>query len=227
MISIRPAASRGHARFDWLDSHHSFSFGDYYDPQHMGVSRLRVINDDRVAPGTGFPTHGHRDMEILSYVLEGTISHKDSLGHEATVTAGEFQLMNAGTGIRHSEYNRHDQPLHFLQIWLVPEQQGLTPSYQQARFDGHGKVLVLSPDGADGSLRVHQDSRLFRVTLDGGEQLSHLLDANRVGYLQIVSGEWLVNGNKVGPGDGVRAAPGTALTLIAQTAGELLLFDLP
>lgn len=227
MITIRPAASRGHAHFGWLDSRHSFSFGDYYDPEHMGVSRLRVINDDHVAPGGGFPTHGHRDMEILSYVLSGTISHKDSLGHEASVSAGEFQLMNAGTGIRHSEYNRHDQPLHFLQIWLVPEQQGLTPSYQQARFDGHGKVLVLSPDGEAGSLKVHQDSRLYRLTLAAGEQLSHPLAANRVGYVQVVSGQWQINGSSVGPGDGVRAAAGTALRFEAVSDGELLLFDLP
>jgi len=227
MLNIRPAASRGHAHFGWLDSRHSFSFGEYFDPRYMGVSRLRVINDDRVAPGQGFATHGHRDMEILSYVLEGAITHGDSLGNEERISAGEFQLMSAGTGIRHSEYNKESVPLHFLQIWLVPEQQGLTPSYQQRRFDGHGKVLVLSPDGAEGSFKVHQDSRLYRVSLQAGEVLEHQQAAGRPAYLQVVKGRWQHAGQPLVSGDGAELAAGGALQLTAEEDSELLLFDLP
>lgn len=227
MITVRPAADRGHANHGWLDSHHTFSFANYYDPKYMGVSRLRVINDDRVAPGAGFASHGHKDMEILSYILEGAITHRDSMGNEETVPAGEFQLMNAGTGVVHSEYNKGTAPLHFLQIWLRPEQLNLTPGYQQARFADHGKVLVLSPDGADGSLTLHQDTRLYRVRLNAGESVEHAFDGQRVGYLQVITGEWQIDGQRLTSGDGAEVAAGSALTLTATSDAELLLFDLP
>src|SRR5262252_4566222 len=193
MITVRPAAERGIANFGWLDSRHSFSFGHYYDPKHMGFGTLRVINEDRVEPGKGFDTHGHRDMEIVSYVLEGALAHKDSLGTGSVIRPGDVQRMSAGTGIRHSEFNHSKtDPVHFLQIWILPERDGLTPSYEQKTFDERAKRggfrLVGSRDGRDGSVTIHQDVDLYAAILADGESVSHAFAADRRGWLQVARG---------------------------------------
>ncbi len=205
MINVRRSDARGSADFGWLQSRHTFSFGNYYDENHMGVSALRVINDDRVAPGAGFATHGHSDMEIISYVLSGEIAHKDSEGNVATLPVGEFQLMSAGSGIRHSEFNpSREQPLHFLQIWIQPHVYGEPPDYQQKNFgQARGLTLVASPDGAEGSLRLKQDARLYQLLLDAEETVS-LPDARqRTYYLHLIEGELTLDDVQLGAGDGV------------------------
>lgn len=229
MLTIRRSAERGVTDLGWLYSRHTFSFGRYHDPEHLGVSALRVMNDDQVQPGAGFASHGHADMEIFSYVLQGAIEHKDSMGHIQRLTAGEFQLMTAGTGVTHSEYNASDMdPLHFLQIWIMPNQRGLTPSYQQKRFaPTSGVQLIASPDGREGSLVVHQDTSLYHVVL-GKEQLTdYPVAPGRTLYLHVFRGTLAVHGEPLEAGDGATLTQGDAIPLRAQIDAEALLFDLP
>lgn len=229
MFQVRAADERGRTRISWLDSRHTFSFGDYFDPRHMGVSALRVINDDVVVPGAGFGTHGHRDMEILTYVTAGVIAHEDSTGNREQVPAGEFQLMHAGRGIRHSEFNASAQDtLRFLQIWILPDEVGGEPGYEQKRFARvDGLQLVVSPDGAHGSLTVRQDARVWRGVLAGGEQAALPLAAGRVGYLHVVNGRVDVLGQLLAEGDGIALADEDAPVVVALEAAEFLYFDLP
>jgi len=233
MINIRPANERGRADFGWLDSRHTFSFGDYRDPAHMGFGPLRVINEDRVQPGQGFGTHGHRDMEILSYVLEGALEHKDSIGTGSVIRPGDVQIMSAGTGIRHSEFNASStEPVHFLQIWVIPDREGIAPRYDQKRFSDARKrgrlLLVGSSDGRDGSVVIHQDVEIMAAILAASEGVSHSLRPGRRAWLQIVRGAVDVNGQRLTAGDGAAIEDEAALE-IAGTANsnELLLFDLP
>ncbi|MBV1788038.1 pirin family protein [Marinobacterium sp. D7] len=227
MIKLRPAEERGQFRIDWLDSRHTFSFGHYYDPRHMGLSSLRVINDDRVIPGAGFETHPHRDMEIISYILDGSIEHRDTMGNRTRLNAGEVQVMSAGSGIMHSEFNPEPEaPLHFLQIWIRPQQQGLRPSYVQKDFsDAKGVTLIVSPDGESGSLKVHQDARIYQLRLTG-ERIELPLQTARVHYLQIARGELKLNGRVLREGDGAIIEGESRLTIEADNPVEALLFDL-
>lgn len=233
MISIRPAQARGTANLGWLDSRHSFSFGHYYDPKHMGFGPLRVINEDRVQPGGGFGTHGHSDMEIISYVLDGALEHKDSIGTGSVIRPGDVQRMSAGSGIRHSEFNHSKrEPVHFLQIWLLPERQGLAPSYEQKTFaegEKRGRLrLVASRSGRDGSLVIHQDADIYASLLDEGDQVQHALRAGRKGWLQVARGAADVNGQTLRAGDGAAVEGEPELTITATANGtEILLFDLP
>ena len=233
MINVRHAGERGRADFGWLDSRHTFSFGDYHDPRHMGFGALRVINEDRVKPGQGFGTHGHRDMEILSYVLEGALEHKDSIGTGSVIRPGDVQIMSAGTGIRHSEFNpSQTEPVHFLQIWVIPGREGITPRYEQKTFSDARKrarlLTVGSPDGRDGSVVIHQDVELMASILAAGETVSRRLQAGRKAWLQIVRGAVDVNGLGLVAGDGaaLEGEPGLEITGTGSST-ELLLFDLP
>lgn len=232
MIAIRRSHERGQADHGWLKSFHSFSFADYYDPRWMGFSALRVINEDRVAPGSGFGTHGHRDMEIISYVLEGELAHKDSMGNGSVIRPGDVQRMSAGTGVRHSEFNHAaDATTHFLQIWIEPDRTGVPPSYEEKHFsaeDKRGRLrLVASPDGADGSVRIHQDARLFVGLFDGTESAQHDFAPGRHGYLHVARGELEANGQRLGAGDALLVKDETRIELRAGRAAEVLLFDLP
>jgi redox-sensitive bicupin YhaK (pirin superfamily) len=232
-IAVRPAEERGIANFGWLDSRHTFSFGHYYDPAHMGFGPLRVINEDRVQPGAGFDTHGHRDMEIISYVLEGALEHKDSIGTGSVIRPGDVQRMSAGTGVLHSEFNHSkSEPVHFLQIWLLPEEQGLAPSYEQKTFadsEKRGRLrLVASHDGRDGSVLIHQTADIYASILNKGEQVEHALPAGRNGWLQVLRGAVEVNGQGLHAGDGAALNDEPALIVTARSNGtEILLFDLP
>ena len=232
MIEIRRASERGHAEHGWLDSWHSFSFADYYDPAHMGYSALRVINEDRIQPGTGFGTHGHRDMEIISYVLEGALAHKDSMGTGSTIVPGDVQRMSAGRGVQHSEYNHaKDSVTHFLQIWIEPSARGIAPGYEQKRFDAASKRgrlrLVASPDGTEGSVTIHQDARLYAALLDGAERAVHALAPGRNAYVHVVRGKLTVNGAPLGAGDALKASGVAEIVLEKGAGAEALLFDLP
>jgi len=232
MMALRRADDRGHADQGWLDSRHTFSFGGYYDPRHMGVSNLRVINDDTVAPGGGFATHGHTDMEIISYVLEGALEHQDSMGNGSVIRAGDVQRMSAGTGVTHSEYNHSSsEPVHFLQIWLQPNKTGIEPSYDQKHFpveDRHGHwVLLVSPDGRDGSIATHQDALMFGTLLGPGQSLDYRFDAEREGYLHLARGQLQVGNITLKPGDGLRIQKQERLDLNGIEDAEILLFDLP
>ena len=233
MLEIRKAADRGTANFGWLDSRHTFSFGDYYDPDNMGFGPLRVINEDRVSPGQGFGTHGHRDMEIISYVLEGALEHKDSIGTGSVIRPGDVQVMSAGTGIRHSEFNHSKtEPVHFLQIWIVPDREGIAPRYDQKRFpddEKRGRLrLVGTSDGDKGSIVIHQDVKLFASILNTGEQVTHNVSTGRKAWLQVVRGAVLINGHALNAGDGAAAQDEAALTVTGQSDGaEILVFDLP
>jgi redox-sensitive bicupin YhaK (pirin superfamily) len=232
MISIRKAGERGHANLGWLDSYHSFSFGSYYDPRQVGVSNLRVINDDRIAPGSGFPTHGHRDMEIVTYVMQGALEHKDSMGNGSVIRAGDVQYMSAGTGVRHSEYNPSEaEPVHLLQIWLTPNRIGGEPGYSQQHFPPAMRrntlALVVSPDGRDGSIRTHQDALMYAAKLDDGARVEHRLAPGRPGYLHLARGAARVDGELLSAGDGARIAAGTTIRIDGVDGAELLLFDLP
>ena len=229
MLRVRKANERGHFDHGWLDTYHTFSFADYYDPNFLGFRDLRVINEDRVAPGGGFPTHGHRDMEIVTYVLEGALAHRDSMGTGSVIRPGEVQRMSAGTGVMHSEMNASkEEPVHFLQIWLLPERRGLEPEYGQKAFpaaERDGRLrLVASNDGRDGSLAVHQDVDLFASTLRDGSEIRHQLRSGRGAWLQVARGEIDLNGQKVAAGDGV--AIEDERELVIRGSGELLLFDL-
>jgi len=230
MITVRRGADRGHANHGWLDSHHTFSFADYYDPKHMGFRDLRVINEDRVAPREGFGTHGHRDMEIVSYVLDGEIEHRDSMGTRGVLKPGEVQRMSAGTGVRHSELNPGDRPLHFLQIWILPEREGLQPGYEQKAFseaERRGKFrLVVSPRGDDGSLKINQDARIYATLLGAGEKAEATLGAGRHAWLQLARGSGTLNGVKLTAGDGAQVSGEQQLVLEANEPIEALLFDL-
>jgi hypothetical protein len=229
MIEIRYSDERGATDHGWLHSRHSFSFGDYYDRQHMGVSALRVINDDKVEPGAGFATHSHQDMEIISYVKKGTIEHKDSMGNIEQLPAGEFQLMSAGSGVTHSEYNPSDsESLEFLQIWIQPNAYGIPPEYQQKRFaPQEGLQLIISPDGHDDSLRVHQDASLYQALLSTGQSVVHDIKPGRSVYLHTVSGSLKVNGETLSEGDGITLKQVPAVEIHAVLDSEALLFDLP
>ncbi len=232
MIELRRAAERGHAQHGWLDSWHSFSFADYHDPAHMGYSALRVINEDRIQPGTGFGTHGHRDMEIVSYVLEGALAHKDSMGTGSTIVPGDVQRMSAGQGVQHSEFNPSGaEATHFLQIWIEPAVRGIAPSYEQTRFaadEKRGRLrLIASPDGADGSVAIHQDARVHAALLDGREAVTHALAPGRRAYVHVARGSVRVNGVALGAGDAAKIEDEPALRIGEGAAAEVLVFDLP
>lgn len=233
MISIRRSDERGASKFEWLDSRHTFSFGDYYDARHMGFGPLRVINEDRVRPGAGFGTHGHRDMEIISYVLEGALEHKDSIGTGSVIRPGDVQRMSAGTGIRHSEFNHSKKdPVHFLQIWLLPERDGLPPSYEQKTFgddDKRGRLrLVASHEGREGSVTIHQDAEILATLLNKGETVSQPLTNRRKAWVQVVRGTVALNGEELRAGDGAQVKDVATLDVSARSDGsEILLFDLP
>jgi quercetin 2,3-dioxygenase len=231
MIKIRKAGERGHTQIGWLDSRHSFSFGDYYDPKQMGFSVLRVINDDVVAPARGFGTHPHRDMEILTYVTQGAVEHRDSIGTHGVIPAGEVQIMSAGTGIQHSEMNPSpSEPLRLLQIWMLPDAPGIKPRYEQRplpRPDHEGFALVASPDGRDGSLTIHQDVVIDAAFLPKDASVTRSLPPSRKAYVQMVRGGVTLNGVALGPGDGAQIADESQLAFSATDDAELLLFDLP
>ncbi|HVP08178.1 MAG TPA: pirin family protein [Burkholderiales bacterium] len=232
MIELRRAAERGHAGHGWLDSWHSFSFADYHDPAHMGFGPLRVINEDRIQPGTGFGTHGHRDMEIISYVLAGALGHKDSMGNGSSIVPGDVQRMSAGSGVMHSEMN-HDRAgvTHFLQIWIEPSVRGIAPGYEQKHFDAASKRgrlrLVASRDGAEGSVTIHQDARLYAGLFDGAERAALPLAPGRRAYLHLVRGKLTVNGTPLGAGDALKMTGVSEVTLEKGEGAEALLFDLP
>lgn len=229
MIDIRHSNDRGQADHGWLQSRHTFSFASYHDPDHMGVSALRVINDDKVIPGRGFGTHSHQDMEIISYVKRGAIAHKDSMGNVEQLPAGEFQLMTAGSGVTHSEFNPStSEPLEFLQIWIMPDTLGIEPGYQQKRFAPRsGLQLIASPDGRDGSLLIHQDACLYQLCLDAGQSATHSLEAPRCVYIHLISGAILVNGEALAPGDGATVKAVDTIEFVGTANSEALLFDLP
>jgi redox-sensitive bicupin YhaK (pirin superfamily) len=232
MLTLRKSEDRGRANFGWLDSRHSFSFGHYYDPAHMGFGPLRVINDDRVAGGGGFPTHPHQDMEIISYVLEGGLAHRDSIGNGSVIRPGDVQRMSAGTGIRHSEFNESkSDKAHFLQIWILPERDGLAPSYEQKAFtaaEKRGRLrLVGSRDGREGSVTIHQDVDLYATLLGEGESVRHSLREGRIGWVQMARGTATLNGEQLRPGDGIAIDSAGPLELAGTSDdAELLLFDM-
>ena len=232
MIQVRRAEERGHAQHGWLDSFHSFSFADYYDPDHMGFGPLRVINEDRVLPGRGFGTHSHRDMEIISYVLEGGLAHRDSMGNGSVIRPGDVQRMSAGTGVAHSEYNASDrEPVHFLQIWIEPNVRGAEPSYEEKRFEPESKRgqlrLIASPDGREGSVTIHQDALVFATLLDGDEAVEHAPAPGRRTYVHVVRGEVAVNGEPLSHGDALKISGERSVRLERGRGAEVLLFDLP
>ncbi len=229
MITIRKREERGHFDHGWLDTYHTFSFADYYDPYHMGYRDLRVINEDFVAPGRGFGMHPHRDMEIITYVLEGSLAHHDSMGTGSVITPGEVQRMSAGTGVRHSEVNASkSERVHLLQIWILPDAEGIAPSYEQKTFpaserDGRLRI-VASPDAREGSLRIHQNVSLYAALLNGGEPLTHTFAAGRHGWLQVAAGEVQLNGETLRAGDGAAIDDEGSISIVGT--GEVLLFDL-
>ncbi len=231
MIQIRPSDQRGHTKLNWLDSRHSFSFGEYQDPGQRGFRKLRVINDDRVAPGEGFGTHGHKDMEIITLVLEGALAHKDNLGSVSVLKPGDVQVMSAGSGITHSEYNgSDDEPLWFFQIWIIPEQEGLEPSYADRTFpeDGRrGKLqLIAARDGASGALPVHQDIQLYTALLEPDDRVEYVLAQDRHAWLQVACGTVALNGHILNKGDGAAVSEEEALEIASLETAQLLLFDL-
>ena len=231
MIKLRRSNDRGHTKFDWLDSRHTFSFGDYYDQQHMGFGSLRVINEDRVVPGGGFPTHSHRDMEIITYVLEGAVAHKDSTGTSTVIRPADVQRMSAGTGISHSEYNAsQNEPVHFLQIWIVPDEMGLAPGYEQKAFSLHKHqgtgTLVASKDGRDGSVTVHQNVDVWAARLSPEEQAVFHLKPNRRAWIQMARGASMLNGTLLRSGDGAAASQEEIVEIKAVDDAEFLMFDL-
>lgn len=232
MMAMRKANDRGHANHGWLDSYHTFSFGSYHDREHMGVSNLRVINEDTVAPGGGFAEHGHEDMEIISYVLDGALEHKDSMGNGSVIRPGDVQRMSAGTGVTHSEYNHSsEQPVHFLQIWLQPNVLGVEPGYDQRHFpveDRRGRwVLLVSPDGREGSIATHQEAFLYSTLLSADQKLAYQFDSARQGYLHVARGKLRVGNVTLQKGDGLKVQKQDSLELIGVEDAEVLLFDLP
>jgi len=232
MNAVRRSNERGHAEHGWLDSFHSFSFADYHDPAHMGFGPLRVINEDRVQPGRGFGSHGHRDMEIISYVLEGGLAHRDSMGNGSVIRPGDVQRMSAGTGVVHSEYNASDKDaVHFLQIWIEPSVRGAAPSYEEKRFDDATKRgqwrLIASSDGRDGSVRIQQDASLFVTRLEEGDSLARDVAPGRRAYVHVIRGEARVNGTTLGPGDALKVVDEHEVRIDEARAADILLFDLP
>jgi redox-sensitive bicupin YhaK (pirin superfamily) len=232
MIEVRKGADRGFANHGWLRSFHSFSFADYYDPGHMGFGSLRVINEDRVAPGAGFGTHGHRDMEIISYVLEGALEHKDSMGNGSVIRPGDVQRMSAGHGVRHSEFNGSKQePVHFLQIWIEPNVSGIAPSYEEKHFDAAAKRgrlrLIAAPDGRDGAVTIHQDAFVYATLLDGAERVVHRPAPGRKVYVHVARGSLTANAQPLGPGDALKASGVEEVVLENGADAEALVFDLP
>lgn len=231
MLTLRKAEERGHANHGWLNSYHTFSFANYYDPNHMGFRKLRVINDDRVQGGMGFGAHGHRDMEIITYVVSGELAHKDSMGNSSVIQRGEIQIMSAGTGIVHSEFNNSPtETSHFMQIWISPNQVGLPPRYDQKLFTDEEKrgqlCLLVSPDGRNGSMIIHQDVDLYASLLSTGQQVEHILKPNRHAWIQVIKGEVAVNGQLLTTGDAVALSEADKLVLEGKEDAELLLFDL-
>jgi redox-sensitive bicupin YhaK (pirin superfamily) len=231
MITLRPSNERGHANFGWLDTYHTFSFGNYLDPEHMGFRSLRVINEDVVQPGQGFGTHPHRDMEIVTYVLEGALEHKDSMGNGSVIRPGDVQRMTAGTGVTHSEFNAlKTEPVHLLQIWILPERNGLTPDYEQRAFDLDARrgqrVLIAARDGRDGAVTVHQNVDLFAAKLDPAQKLARDLKSGRHAWVQVARGEISLSGIPMKAGDGAAASKEKRLEISAADSAEILLFDL-
>ena len=231
MLTLRRSAERGHAEHGWLESRHTFSFADYHDPAHMGFGPLRVINEDRVQPGKGFGTHGHRDMEIISYVLDGQLEHKDNMGTGSIIVPGDVQRMSAGRGVLHSEYNpSRSAPVHFLQIWIEPDVTGIAPSYEQKAITADLKrgrfALIASPDGRDGSVTIHQDARIYAGLFDGAEAASHDVAPGRRAYVHVARGSVSVNGNRLEAGDAAAIAGEVAVRVEAGVDAEVLLFDL-
>jgi redox-sensitive bicupin YhaK (pirin superfamily) len=232
MIALRKSAERGHANHGWLDTYHTFSFADYYDPAHMGFSVLRVINEDWVQPGQGFGTHGHRDMEIITYLLEGALEHKDSLGNGSVIRPGDVQRMSAGTGVMHSEFNASQSAgVHLLQIWIEPDRPGIRPGYEQKYFADAEKTdqlrLVASPDGRDGSVTIHQDALLYATLLNCDASVHHVLPPGRRAYVHVARGTVAVNGQPLQAGDAAKITAEAEITLTTPAQGEALLFDLP
>ena len=232
MLEIRKSADRGLANHGWLNSHHTFSFGSYQDPQHVGFGPLLVINEDRVQPGRGFGTHGHRDMEIISYVLEGELAHKDNMGNGSVLRYGDVQRMTAGTGVMHSEYNHSaTAPVHFLQIWIAPNVNAVAPGYEEKHFDAQSKRgqlrLIASADGREGSVLIHQDACIYASVMEASDTLEHTLAAGRIAYLQVIRGSLVVNGVALVSGDGLKLTDTRLITLASAQAAEVLLFDLP
>ena len=238
MLTLRKAQDRGHADHGWLNSFHSFSFADYHDPAHMGFGNLRVVNDDTVAPGSGFGTHGHRDMEIISYVLDGALAHQDSMGNgtagganAGVIKPGDVQRMTAGTGVRHSEFNdSEDERVHLLQIWILPAETGIDPGYEEKKFEGDEKRnrlrVVASPDGRDGSVTIHQDAEIYVSQLEDGREVAHELGLGRHAWLQVARGAVELNGHKLEQGDGAAASDEGRLAIVGRGPAEVLLFDL-
>jgi redox-sensitive bicupin YhaK (pirin superfamily) len=231
VIALRKSQDRGHANHGWLDSYHTFSFAGYYDPEEMGFGTLRVINEDRVAAGMGFGTHPHRDMEIISYVLEGELAHKDSMGTGSVIRPGDVQKMSAGTGVSHSEFNPSaEKPVHFLQIWIEPNQRGVKPSYEQQTFSVEQKRarlrLIASPDGADGSVRIHQDARVYASVLEGDDAVTYALPAGRSAYVHVARGSVQLNGTALTAGDGAKINAEKEIRLSNGDGAEVLLFDM-
>lgn len=232
MIELRRSDERGHAKHGWLDSYHSFSFADYYDPRHMAFGPLRVINEDRIAGGTGFGTHGHRDMEIITYVLDGELAHRDSMGNGSVIRPGDVQRMSAGTGVRHSEFNDlEDGATHLLQIWIQPDVAGIDPGYEEKRFDAADKRgrlrLIASPDARDGSVLIHQDARVYAGLFDGDERATLALAPGRRAYVHVARGEVTVNGRLLKAGDALKAAGEAGVEIGGGRDAEVLVFDLP
>lgn len=232
MMQLRKSEERGHAQHGWLDSYHSFSFADYYDPRHMGFGPLRVINEDRIAPGTGFGTHGHQDMEIITYVLAGELAHRDSMGNGSVIRPGDVQRMSAGRGVRHSEFNHSEQNgVHLLQIWIQPNVIGIEPSYEEkqfARAEKDGRLrLVASSDGAEGSVHIHQDARLYAGLFDGAQSARLSLTPGRLAYVHVVRGTLAVNGQRLAAGDAAKLSDAAEVRLDGGAQAEVLVFDLP
>lgn len=232
MQEVRRSTDRGHANHGWLESYHSFSFADYFDPNHVEFGALRVINEDRVVPGAGFGTHGHRDMEILSYVLDGELAHRDSTGTSSVIRPGDVQRMSAGHGVRHSEFNNsHTQPVHFLQIWIQPNVFGIAPEYEEKRFEPDQKRgrlrLIASPDGTDGSVRIHQDARVYAGLFDGVERAVLEVEAGRRVYVHVARGTIAANGESLDAGDALKLTAATVLELASGVGAEVIVFDLP
>lgn len=231
MFQLRKSAERGHADHGWLDTYHTFSFADYQDPAYMGFRSLRVINEDRVLPGMGFGMHGHRDMEIITYVLEGELEHKDNMGNGEVLRPGEFQRMSAGTGVRHSEFNPSaSEPVHLYQIWLLPQSRGIEPSYEQKYFaddEKRGKLrIVASPDGAEGSLTIHQDARVYLSLLNPGQSVRHALPTGRHAWVQVLRGAVRINGTSLETSDAVAVSGEPGVTVVGERPAEVMLFDL-
>jgi redox-sensitive bicupin YhaK (pirin superfamily) len=231
MITIRKAQERGHFDLGWLNTYHTFSFDQYHDPKHMGFRSLRVINEDLVQPEHGFPTHGHRDMEIVTYILEGALEHRDSMGNGSIIRRGDAQRMSAGTGVRHSEANPSgDTPVHLLQIWILPEEQNLSPEYEEKKFSDDEKRnhlrLIVSPNGDDGAVRIHQDAKIYASMLDEGQEVGHILANGRSGWLQVAAGSVTLNDVALNQGDGAAFTEESNLRIIASEPAEVLLFDL-